>query len=375
MKIVLNEHFSRRSAARWFARLRSGAVSGSTDSAFRHWLDRDPTHERELERSELLWSLLGDLEHDPEVIAWTKGASTQSHRQGDNLTGIHTAEFVKTSRPRSTGRSVVSRQVLTAATAAALLVAATLWMALPFHPLIPSTAALRPIERIYTTAVGEHRRITLSDGSSAELNTATRLRVRYTERERHIDVDTGEALFLVRHDMSRPFEVAVGDIVTRDVGTVFNVLSLNDRTQIAVLEGRVQVTALPPGPRETSRALSTLQPMVQLGAGQGTTYTHAAGLGAITNADLERIQSWRSGRVEFRDIPLSVALSDFNRYTTNHIVLDDPTLGSIRVSGVFHAGDVNAFVHALHSSFHIAARVGPSGEMILHRQTSGVPSD
>src|SRR5262249_4542029 len=49
----------------------------------------------------------------------------------------------------------------------------------------------------YATKLGEQRTVQLEDGTSISLNTSTRIRVRYSDRERRVELDKGEALFNV----------------------------------------------------------------------------------------------------------------------------------------------------------------------------------
>lgn len=309
-----------RNASRWFARLHSADVSESTDRDFNLWLNRDPHNEEEFERRELLWELLGEVQDDPEVLKLARRSSAPSSRW----------------RPQA---HLWLKWGLTAAVLSALAVGGY-WQ---FKTLSRSAAA--PIqEMLLTTRTGEERQIVLADGSRVVLNTATRLHERLTRRVRWLDLEQGEAVFLVRHDIHWPFVVVAGGTSTSDVGTKFDVLHLADRTDVSVLTGRVQVNA--------SSTDDTRQ-QIALSAGQAAVYTNGEGLGPVSAADLSRIAAWQRHRVEFHDDTLASAVSDFNRYITTRIVVGDPALAGIRVSGVFRCGDAAAFLQALHGTFGI----------------------
>ncbi|MEJ1960797.1 MAG: FecR domain-containing protein [Gammaproteobacteria bacterium] len=100
----------------------------------------------------------------------------------------------------------------------------------------------------YSTAVGEQRVIELQDGSTVRLNTQSRIAVRLSEHTRDIRLISGEAIFKVHHDTARPFRVHTLGAFIQAVGTEFNVYRRADRTKVAVLEGRVQISS---GPRQT----------------------------------------------------------------------------------------------------------------------------
>src|SRR5262245_33947215 len=94
-----------------------------------------------------------------------------------------------------------------------------------------------------STAIGDYRRLPLSDGSTLELNTATEVRYRLSEHVRLLDLTTGEARFRVAHDPARPFVVFAADTVIRAVGTEFTVRIHDDRkVDVVVADGVVAVS-------------------------------------------------------------------------------------------------------------------------------------
>jgi transmembrane sensor len=66
-----------------------------------------------------------------------------------------------------------------------------------------------------------------------------------------------------------------------------------------------------------------------------------------TLQDAESYLSWRHGFVVFHETPLRDAVSEFNRYTTRKIVIGDPSIGDIRISGNFRSNNVESFVRLL----------------------------
>src|SRR5690606_34920469 len=94
----------------------------------------------------------------------------------------------------------------------------------------------------YATAVGEQRRIELTDGSVVHLNTRSRLEVAFTDGARDIRLLEGEATFTVEGDPARPFSVHAGTNIIRAIGTQFNVLRRPSGTTVQVIEGEVRVS-------------------------------------------------------------------------------------------------------------------------------------
>lgn len=318
-----------RSASRWFARLHVDAANGTVDEAFRRWLARDPRNERELERRELLWELLGDLKEDPETMELTRAAAAKAReRQELSQDGFH--RWIR---------------VAAAAAAAVIVIAAGLELGRFLKPAQPQ--ALPAAAEVFNTGIGAQKHVVLADGSRVVLNTDTRVRVQYTANRRFLVLEKGEAVFFVRHNGIRPFDVMAGNMLTRDVGTVFDVCHLPDKTTVSVLKGHVQVSA---ASGHQGRSL------VELSAGEAVAYASQGDIGPVVAADLARIRSWQARRVEFDDLTLREAVEDFNRYSTTRIVIENPSIEEIRVSGIVNFGDALAFTKALRGAFGIRSK-------------------
>jgi transmembrane sensor len=198
-----------------------------------------------------------------------------------------------------------------------------------------------PERNVYVTATGEHRTFVLPDRSSMTLNTGSRARIVYERGTRNVYLDRGEATFAVVKDPSRPFAVHAVGVVAKAVGTEFNVYSANGGVTVAVLSGKVLVTAHR-ADQPAGRAL--------VAGGQEVTYAQTR-LSNIGRANLKRIEAWHSGRIAFEDIGLAAAVAEFNRYGMTPIELGDPSLASLRVSGVFRVGEQEALLRALTHAF------------------------
>jgi transmembrane sensor len=75
---------------------------------------------------------------------------------------------------------------------------------------------------------------------------------------------------------------------------------------------------------------------------------------------------WRSGMIVFRHTTLAEAASEFNRYNTNKVVIDDPASARLTINGTFQTGDIAAFADAAHAVFglHVSQR---NGETVIFR--------
>ena len=73
------------------------------------------------------------------------------------------------------------------------------------------------------------------------LNTATEATVRFDKAYREIELSEGEGLFQVAKDPKRPFIVRAGSVSVRAVGTVFAVRTIDQRVDVTVTEGVVEL--------------------------------------------------------------------------------------------------------------------------------------
>jgi transmembrane sensor len=104
----------------------------------------------------------------------------------------------------------------------------------------------------YSTQTGAFERVRLQDGSLIQLNTNSKVRVRFTATLRHVQLSRGEAHFTVAHDAHRPFDVRAADNTVRAIGTAFSVrLRTARQIEVVVTEGRVVVAASESSPGRT----------------------------------------------------------------------------------------------------------------------------
>lgn len=219
----------------------------------------------------------------------------------------------------------------------------------------------------YVTAVSEQRDVLLADGSRVTLNTSTALKVQYDESARRIELERGEAIFSVKHDPSRPFEVVAGQTVARALGTEFNVDVRHDRIRVSVIEGVVRVSVAQSA-EAANDATAASPAALALTKGRTAEFRETDQLLVEEPADLRRIQAWRARRLEFTDAPLSEALEEFNRYSTTHVVIGTPDLNHVRVSGVFRIGDTEGFLFSLREALGVRT-LATADKIVLVRPT------
>jgi transmembrane sensor len=225
---------------------------------------------------------------------------------------------------------------------------------MPYGMLAPAAA------QTYATAKGEHRTVRLADGSTLELNAGTSLSVTLGRHERHVVMPQGEALFDVAADKARPFLIDAGDRTVRVVGTRFDVRRRGDELSVTVERGVVEVR---PG-HDLAGRVWRLHPGQKLDTTQGVAAV------ALTTADPQQIESWRAGRLIYRDQPLGDVVADLNQQFARPITLEDPALAQVRVSGVLVLDDQAAVIRRLALLAPIKALPSQQGVMLRSDQAA-----
>ncbi|MBY0509253.1 MAG: FecR domain-containing protein [Rhodospirillaceae bacterium] len=209
----------------------------------------------------------------------------------------------------------------------------------------------------YDSPPTQGRDVRLDDGSVVQMNAASRAEVAFTKENRLIDLQHGEARFEVAKDANRPFRVKAGAVEVVAIGTVFDVDSRHGRTNITLIEGRVDVRILYPG-------VDTPPTVERLVPGQKII---VAADGRVLNKREVRVATapaWRRGMIDLDDVPLNEALAELNRYSDTKIVIQDKSLAIKPISGSFRMGDTVTVVAALEQFFGLKARQ-PSPQLIV----------
>jgi len=203
------------------------------------------------------------------------------------------------------------------------------------------------IGQSYRTPLGGLTSVPLKDGSSVTLNTATRIRVYMTQTQRHIELTRGEAFFDVAKDPGRPFTVTAGDKTITAIGTAFSVRRNGASLEITVTAGKVKIER--DGPDSPNSAVLTAGTMAYAGP-TGVTVRQKP------PAEIEDTLSWRTGYLSFHDTALPGVIAEFNRYNEPEIVVEDPAVNAIQLTGKFRSTNVDALVRLLEKSFRVSAR-------------------
>jgi transmembrane sensor len=188
------------------------------------------------------------------------------------------------------------------------------------------------------TAVGEIRRVPLSDGSLAAVNTQTSLDVTMRPAVRQVALKAGEAWFQVAKDRARPFVVEVDDLRVRAVGTAFAVRRTGSGIDVQVTEGVVEVWRV--GDETGIRRVAA-------GARAFVAPDKAIVPVVAANEEIDKALAWRTGQLVFDGDTVAEAVAEFNRYNTRKIEVTEASLGGQKMIGRFRTNEPDAFARAV----------------------------
>ena len=308
-------------AARWYARQRSGEMTGADEQAMQAWLEADPQHRAAYDSVAMAWSALAVARDHPRLLAMREALPPEP--------------------PRLLARFVIRRAIAAALVAGVLGVAAsTAWIAWG-----PSS---RLADQAFQTGVGQKTTVSLPDGTEVTLNTGTRLRTRADAERRLVYLDQGQAYFKVAKNRAHPFVVHAGGRTITALGTAFDVRVGPDRFSVTLVEGKVRVEQ-PVRPADTAAAPARARPTIE-----ATELAPGSELTAIDDeqwtvarTDTAKVTGWVRDQLIFEREPLSAVVEEMNRYSVRKIVIADASVAGTLVSGNFRPGDVEGFAQAI----------------------------
>jgi transmembrane sensor len=202
---------------------------------------------------------------------------------------------------------------------------------------------------VYATQIGEFRSVTLSDGSLVELNARTRVRIEYRKALRRVALLEGQALFRVAKNPARPFVVVSNSTQVRAVGTEFDVNRESTGVIVTVIEGQVAVTDLgSPAVSSGTPVTPTIGTLLKSGS-QLRVSQHTISIPAHTNS--AAAIAWTQGTLVFDSELIADMLTEVNRYNPRPVVIDDPKVLRMHVSGTFTSSDSAQIVRFLAQRF------------------------
>lgn len=325
-------------AIEWLVEFRTGTPDEAARRAFHAWLLEFPAHVEAYLEASALWGVsvqAGGAEQ------WTVDALiAQAVAEPNNVFAhpkFHTAPPALETKPLR-GRT----WRFSIATAACVLMAVGIALA-GWQYFFART--------MYATGIGEQRSLTLSDGSIVNLNARSKIRVRYAEDVRLVELVEGQALFTAAKNAQRPFIVRTAAAEVRAVGTQFDVYRKAEGTVVTVVEGRVAVTSAAAEAVEIAGKPPELQAdsgKMLLSAGERVTVQRNTNtLRKQTQLNTQTAVAWTQRQLVFESTPLAEVAEEFNRYNERPLVVRGTDMKHFEIDGVFSSTDSASLVRFL----------------------------
>lgn len=278
--------------------------------AFASWRDADPAHARAFAEVEAARRAAGALADQPSLVALRE----------ETLGRATLAPAKARLRKRAIAFGVLG---IAAAPLAAWGISA--WALRPAQPTVAES---------FRTGIGDRAEVTLPGGSRVLLDTDSQLRVRIGADGRHVSLD-GQGWFQLK-PAAQPLLISAGGFDMVANGGQFDVRTDRGRLRAFAADGELALrdgdgaVVLRPGRLLDVRGSElVIRPLAR-----PLTFT-----------------GWRTGMLEFENLPLRDAVGELNRYRRRPIRIADERAAAVRVSGTFRIAETPAFVDAVTSGF------------------------
>ena len=191
-----------------------------------------------------------------------------------------------------------------------------------------------------STGVGEHRRLTLPDGTELHLNTDSAVNIRFSAEARTLVLRRGEVLVKTAAD-ARPFLLESARGHFQPLGTRFSVRQQDEHDLLQVTEGAVMAT-----PRDASHAA------LRIGAGEQATLT-ARTVSKLSSS--VKSVDWVDGVLRVDRMRLTDFVAELSRYRHGWIRCA-AEVAQLQISGAFQLADTDAALAALALTFPVRVR-------------------
>ncbi|WP_374649924.1 DUF4880 domain-containing protein [Dongia sp.] len=280
-------------AAFWFVRLRDESLSAAERAECTAWLARSPAHAAAMSEMAEIWRALD------------------------------AASYAASIAPPPAGRSVARRKFLAAGLGLSSLAAVAGWSAM-------SARGIR-------APLGGRLRVDLASDAALELDSFSALEIGAREPHPSATLRHGQVYVQAMRPAGRfiALQVPFGEVRAEQAG--FNLKLERRRALVSVLSGRVEIHAGAGG-------------MVEIGP------LTTRSFGAELHDDARpiapaRVAPWRAGRLIFERTLLADAIDDLNRCRPGHIMIGDPRLDDLLVTGSFDTAHCDAALESLLGAF------------------------
>ncbi|WP_423129938.1 FecR family protein [Gaoshiqia sp. Z1-71] len=312
-----------------FVKETEGTITESEKAELAEWLT-DPQHRTVYEEQKKLWASVGDL---------------QKMKTIDQKRALKKVEARLFARPSAYYLKKLERA---AAVLFIPLLLSALWML--YNSYQPGNEIHETVFNTIEVPPGTRSSFTLPDGTFVKLNAGSSLKypVSFEKRERQVEL-TGEAWFEVKKDEHRPFLVSTSDINIKVLGTSFNCNAYPNAAQIetALVEGKIEISG------KSGKNKFLMEP------GELAVFSKQEKTIEKTQTNLDKHIAWTSGKLMFRDDPMTTVIEKLGRWYRVEFRVEDPEILNYTYSATFSGESLDQVLKMLALSAPINFRVLP----------------
>ncbi|WP_114939502.1 FecR domain-containing protein [Mucilaginibacter endophyticus] len=309
-----------------------GEATPTEEEAIQNWIAASPANRQEFDNFKLIWD-------ESQHIASTKALD-------EDAAYLRLQKRLNNTTPNVEARSAQVRKMKPSwwigIAASLLLICTVAWLTISHY------YDNRNIAFVKINSEAKTRTQTLPDGSVVTLNSHSTLIYpeKFTGTIRPVTM-LGEAFFKVTPDKTKPFIIKVNGVTVRVVGTSFNVKSRDDKTQVIVETGIVNVS-------EKSRN-------VNLNPGEKVLVTKKDGLLAKESIKGRLYNYYATHELVCDETPLHELVGSLNEIYGSHIVIGNKAINNLPITTVFKDQSLDETLLVISETFKIKVERGKKG--------------
>lgn len=338
--INLNTASIEDQAVEWIVKI-DRELSPEESNVFRTWLRQSPQHQGIFIKYAKMWDKMDAVSTLAEVFPEPE-AEPEQHRWGTKARAL-AASFVLV----------------------AMLVGGVFFQV--GQEVSPTQSII--VQQEFETTLGEQATFYMQDKTKVVLNTNSKVRVTYTDKQRLFELERGELHVTVAHNKTQPLSVYAGGQIIQAVGTAFNVEIQDADVELIVTDGKVLVAEENPS-QDPLLLENVALPTSSLAVSQGQMVQLGelnTGVTPISNEDMKANLSWQQGSLIFRGESLEDALQEVSRYTQYAFEFSDNDIKALRIAGLFKTQDVDTLLAAIEQNLDVSHQKLEGGVIRLHR--------
>ncbi|QEM13098.1 FecR domain-containing protein [Mucilaginibacter rubeus] len=309
-----------------------GEATPAEAEAIQNWIVASPANRQEFDNFKLIWD-------ESQHIASTKALD-------EDAAYLRLQKRLNNTTPNVEARSAQVRKMKPSwwlgIAASLLLICTVAWLTISHY------YDNRAIAFVKIDSEAKTRMQTLPDGSVVTLNSHSTLIYpeKFTGTIRPVTM-LGEAFFKVTPDKTKPFIIKVNGVTVRVVGTSFNVKSRDDKTQVIVETGIVNVS-------EKSKN-------VNLNPGEKVLVTKKDGLQAKEIIKGRLYNYYATHELVCDETPLHELVGSLNEIYGSHIVIGNKAINNLPITTVFKDQSLDETLLVISETFKIKVEHGKKG--------------